>query len=190
MRTTIVIFTGLPATGKTTLSRQASEALNLPLVAKDDIKEIMYDRIGWSDKIFSAKLGRATFGIMDYIAEQHLKSGQSIMLESNYSPKLESKKFQKWQKTYGCHIVQVVCRTNREEYARRNVARVQQGQRHPGHLDNQPIDYYYENFQLRIENGEDQALEVEGPVQIIETTDFNAINAQEIIKWIKDTLEL
>lgn len=60
MRSTIIIFTGLPGTGKTTLSRHVADSLGIPLIAKDDIKEIMYDEIGWSDKAFSAKLARAT----------------------------------------------------------------------------------------------------------------------------------
>jgi predicted kinase len=184
MQSTIIIFTGLPGTGKTTLSRKISEDLGLPLLAKDDIKEIMYDEIGWSDKAFSAKLAHATFGIMDYVTEQHLKSGLSLMLESNYSPKLANEKFQAWQEKYHCAIVQIVCRTETSVLADRYVER-QRTNRHPGHNDSGTPKSYADNFRQRIANGEDQPLDVHGAVQIVDTTDLDLVNAEKITKWIK-----
>ena len=35
----IILVTGIPGTGKTTLARQLAEALEMPLATKDDIKE-------------------------------------------------------------------------------------------------------------------------------------------------------
>ncbi len=187
MRTTIIVFTGLPGTGKTTLSRQVANALHIPLVAKDDIKEIMYDKIGWSDKAFSAKLAHATFGIMDYITEQHLKNEQPLTLESNYSPKLASNKFQEWQRLYDCQIVQIVCRTEVDILARRYFDR-QHTDRHPGHNDTSTVKDYIINFDQRIENGEDQPLSIDGPVQIIDTTDFSTVNVHEITEWARSNV--
>ena len=183
----IIIFTGLPGTGKTTLSRQTAEALNVPLIAKDDIKEIMYDKIGWSDKAFSAKLAHATFGIMEYITEQHLKRGHSIVLESNYSPKLASGKFQQWQKAYGCNIIQVVCRTDTDVLAHRYFDR-QHSDRHPGHNDTGTVEGYRASFLQRIENKEDQPLTVEGRVRIVDTTDFSTVDLDKIISWAKENV--
>ena len=182
MQSTLIIFTGLPGTGKTTLSRKIADALHLPLIAKDDIKEIMYDKIGWSDKAFSAKLAHATFGIMDYVTEQHLRSGLSLVLESNYSPKLASEKFQAWRKKYNCVIIQIVCRTDTNTLAHRYFER-QYTNRHPGHNDNGNPESYEANFKQRIENGEDQPLDVEGPVRIVDTTDLAAVSPEEITKW-------
>ena len=182
----LIVFTGLPGTGKTTFSRQVATALNVPLIGKDDIKEIMYDNIGWSDKAFSAKLAHATFGIMDYITEQHLKTGISIALESNYSPKLASERFQSWQKTYGCNIVQIVCRTDIDVLARRCFDR-QHSDRHPGHNDTGTVEGYKADFELRIENGEDQPLTVDGPVKIVDTTDSATVDIGKIVEWIKNS---
>jgi predicted kinase len=187
MQISLLIFTGLPCTGKTTLSRKVAEALAIPLIGKDDIKEIMYDNIGWSDKAFSAKLAHATFGIMDYITEQHLKNGQSIVLESNYSPKLASEKFRKWQQTYDCTIVQIVCRTDTDVLAKRYYDR-QHADRHPGHNDSGTIEEYRASFLQRIENGEDQPLDVEGPVKIVDTTNFAGVNTEEIVVWVKEAI--
>jgi predicted kinase len=187
MGTVIIIFTGLPGTGKTTLSRQVTKNLHVPLVAKDDIKEIMYDTIGWSDKAFSAKLAHATFDIMDYVTVQHLKSGRSIALESNYSPKLASKKFDEWQAQYNCLIIQVVCQTEISVLAQRYFDR-QHTDRHPGHNDIGTVKDYTVSFHERIKNGEDQPLNIEGPVQIVDTTDFSKVNITEITEWVQDSM--
>jgi len=183
MQTTIIVFTGLPGTGKTTLSRQVADSLHVPLFSKDDVKEIMYDEIGWSDKAFSAKLAHATFRIMDYITEQHLKNDQSLALESNYLPKLANEKFREWQKLYDCRIIQIVCRTEVNVLAQRYFDR-QHRDRHPGHNDTGTVTDYIASFHERIRNKEDQPLDVNGPVQIVDTTDFSTVSAQEIANWI------
>ncbi len=185
MKSTIVIFTGLPGTGKTSLSRQISKSLRVPLIAKDDIKEIMYDKIGWSDKEFSGKLARATLEIMNYVTTQHLESGDSIILESNYSPKLASEKFKEWQTNYGCKIIQIVCQTEVEVLAKRYFDR-QNTNRHPGHLDSGTIDDYIADFNRRIENEEDQPLYIDSEIKIVNTTDFNKVDVDEITKWISN----
>jgi predicted kinase len=187
MRTTIIVFTGLPGTGKTTLSRQVSKVFIVPLIGKDDIKEIMYDNIGWNDKEFSAKLAHATFSIMDHITDEHLKTGISIALESNYSPKLASEKFQKWQKAYGCSIAQIICRTDIDVLAHRYFER-QRTDRHPGHNDTGTVEEIRASFLQRIENGEDQPLDVEGPIKIVDTTDFSTVDIDEIVNWVKESV--
>lgn len=181
---TLIVFTGLPGTGKTTLSQAAAEALNLPLIAKDTIKEIMFDELGWSDSAWSAKLARATLRIMDNIAEQQLSTGHSLILESNYSPKLASQKFQQWQATYACDIIQVVCRTDIEVLAHRVKERAHTT-RHPGHLDRVPLDDFRKGFADRVANGEDQPMDVKGRVIIVDTTNFEAVGITNIIEQLK-----
>lgn len=187
VKPTIIVFTGLPGTGKTTLSQKIADILHLPLIAKDTIKEIMYDTIGWSDKAFSAKLAHATFGIMDYITEQHLKNNIPLILESNYLPRLANGKFQSWQKHYNCTIVQVVCQTDIDVLADRYLKR-QQTDRHPGHNDNGDLKGYKINFKQRTENGEDQPLDVAGEVRIVDTTDHTSVDPKEIAAWIRSQI--
>lgn len=187
---TIIVFTGLPGAGKTTLSRQVASALRLPLIAKDAIKEIMYDNIGWSDRAFSAKLAHATFRIMEYITGQNLKSGYSIILESNYSPKLASKQFQLWQKEYACDIIQIVCQADTDVLARRYVER-NSTNRHPGHIDDSnSVEEHQSEFVERIKGREDQPLDVKGAVKIVDTTDFSTVDVEEIVSWIRQQIEL
>jgi hypothetical protein len=136
--------------------RKLNPVLGELTALREDIKEIMYDKIGWSDKAFSAKLAHATFGIMDYITEQHLKNGESLVLESNYSPTLESEKFRGWQKTYDCRIIQIVCRTEVSVLAQRYFDRQHQD-RHPGHNDTGTVRDYSAGFHAHREQGRSAA---------------------------------
>jgi 2-phosphoglycerate kinase len=52
-RPLLVIITGPPAAGKTTLGRQLAGALSLPFIHKDGIKEILFDVLGWRDRAWS-----------------------------------------------------------------------------------------------------------------------------------------
>ncbi len=124
---------------------------------------------------------------MDYITEQHLKNGESLVLESNYSPTLASEKFRGWQETYDCYIIQIVCRTEVNVLAQRYFDR-QHRDRHPGHNDTGTVKDYAASFHERIKNKEDQPLDVDGPIRIVDTTDFSTVNVPEITRWIQNSI--
>jgi len=89
----LVIITGLPATGKTTLGRRIAAELKLPFVYKDGIKELLFDTLGWSDIEWSQRLGRASTELLYYFAEAEVKSGNSCVLESNFDAALATPRF-------------------------------------------------------------------------------------------------
>lgn len=180
---TLVIFTGLPGTGKTSLSQKIAQRLPLPLVAKDTIKEIMFDELGWSNKEWSAKLALATFRIMDYVIEQQLRGGNSLIAESNFIPSLANTKFQRWGEVYGCRFVQVVCLTDAPELVRR-VHERSLSDRHPGHLDRGTVAGHEAALRQRLLNGEDQPLDLPGEVIKVNTTDFSKVNVHSLAAQI------
>jgi predicted kinase len=45
----LVVVHGPPAAGKTTIAREIAERLRLPLIAKDTIKEALFDGLGAGD---------------------------------------------------------------------------------------------------------------------------------------------
>jgi predicted kinase len=53
----LIVITGLPGTGKTTLGRKLAEELALPFISKDDIKELLFDGLGWEDRAKLKKWG-------------------------------------------------------------------------------------------------------------------------------------
>ena len=56
---TVVLVTGIPGAGTTTVSRALSKALMLPLLSKDAIKESLFDELGVKDREWSLQLGAA-----------------------------------------------------------------------------------------------------------------------------------
>lgn len=57
----VVLITGPPASGKTTLARNLAERLNLPVLAKDRIKETLFDAL---DDAPTDVLGKASFQLL------------------------------------------------------------------------------------------------------------------------------
>jgi predicted kinase len=76
---TLIIVTGHPATGKTTLSRALASGLRLPLLSKDTFKELMFDGLGWSDREWSRSVGATAISILYHTAATILSSGQSLI---------------------------------------------------------------------------------------------------------------
>jgi adenylylsulfate kinase-like enzyme len=53
----VIIITGLPGTGKTTLGKHLTQRYHLPCLHKDGIKEILFDTIDECSLELSWKLG-------------------------------------------------------------------------------------------------------------------------------------
>jgi adenylate kinase family enzyme len=56
MATSLILVNGLPGSGKTTLSRQLGQALSVPVISKDELKEALADIA--AGKVGSGRLGQ------------------------------------------------------------------------------------------------------------------------------------
>ena len=81
----LIVVTGPPASGKTTLSRRIANDLHLPLISRDGIKEILFDGLGWSDREWSKRLGKVSYELTYYFVQLHIASGQPVIVESNFT---------------------------------------------------------------------------------------------------------
>jgi predicted kinase len=63
-----VIVTGLAASGKTTLAVPLAQALGVPLVSKDAIKEALFEAVGIGDLQWANTLSRAADAALVEIA--------------------------------------------------------------------------------------------------------------------------
>lgn len=80
----LIVVAGCVAGGKTTFSQRLSAELGIPVFNKDLIKITMGNHIEVKNREDSKTLSRATFDIMAHVAECLMKTGQTLVLESNF----------------------------------------------------------------------------------------------------------
>jgi predicted kinase len=181
----LIIVTGFPGTGKTTLAKQIGERFNLPVIYKDGIKESLFDSLGWSDKEWSQKLGGASFDLVWLWLEEMLKKQVSLVVEANFDVVKHSQKLEELRSQYGFEAVQVICKTDVPVLLDRFKGRVKSGERHPGHVD----DVYVIDYEKRLlADGEYHALEVTGEKVEVDTTDFEKAEFGKVFEAIEKTV--
>jgi predicted kinase len=178
----VVVVVGRPASGKSTIAARIAERWNLPIVAKDTVKETLFDTLGTGDTVWSMKLGRAAFALLDYVIELQLRSGRSFLIDAAYDARFEDAKFQAWQRTYGFQAVQVHCTAPTEVLVERFATRADDGSRHAGHADLDRI----EEFRRTLADGRPEILDVDGP--ILEYESRNEGSARELLKRLEPVL--
>lgn len=129
----VVIVSGPPGAGKSTLARPLAAKLGLPLIAKDDIKEALGDSLGWSDLAWSRKLGAATWDLLFLLYERLLEAGTSFVAESNFSTAYHPRRFAALRERHPFIPVEVYCAAGPASLARRFRGRQASGERHPVH---------------------------------------------------------
>lgn len=84
-RPQLVVVTGPPGAGKTTIAAALRERLGLPLIAKDALKETLGDALAFDgDRHESQRLGIATFHLQFAIVRELLATGVSVIAEGNF----------------------------------------------------------------------------------------------------------
>jgi len=175
-KTKMIIISGLPCTGKTTIGRKLSLKYNLPFISKDDVKESLFDSLGWKDREWSRKLGLATYPILYYFIEAQLKAGRSFIIESNFDPRFDNDNFMKLKESYKFDSLVIQCRTEGKILLDRFIKRSNSGQRHEGHRDHLNTD----EFRDKLLAGDLEVLDVGGEVINLDTTDIQNISMDNI----------
>lgn len=181
---TIIIVTGRPAAGKSTLAKWLSQELQLPLVSKDSIREELFDRLGWKDRRWAQELGKASVDMMFYFARAELAVGHSIIMDNSFYPPVSNPRFQALKEQYHAKSIQIVCDADRETLFQRFRARADSGNRHPGHGDHDVLEELYAN----LADDSSQILEIGGSVIEVDTTDFASVDYQKILEQVKLSL--
>jgi predicted kinase len=162
----VIIVTGPPASGKTTIGRPLAAALGLPYFSKDDIKESLFDSLGSQDREWSRRIGLASVRLLFRCAQTLLECSQSFALESNFYPQWDTPRFRELHTHFGCRFIQVVCTADTTTLIDRFSRRATSGDRHPGHADASSLH----DLLPRIASERWDALDLPGPVLTIDST--------------------
>lgn len=176
----VIIVAGPPASGKTTLAKRLAGELSLPVIHKDDVKEALFDNLGWQNREWSRKLGIASISLLYYFMEAQLSAGSSHIIECNFNPQYDNAPFLRLKQKYNYEPFQIQCRADGEILFQRYQVRGESGQRHPGHVDQQT----YAEMRPRLLKGFDVPLNIGGTLYELDTTNFEAINYKELITAI------
>lgn len=125
----IVLVSGAPGVGKTTLAVPLATALNFTLISKDDIKETLYEALNGrpNDMDFSKKIGAASWEILWKLASR----SANVVLESNFRPNSPIEQAQLAR--LNGQIIEVHCHCPVDEIIRRYNNRHKEGKRHHAH---------------------------------------------------------
>lgn len=175
----LIIVTGLCATGKTTIARKVAEEVQLPLFCRDDFKEILFDTLGWEGREWSKKLGGASYDLLYYAMESVMRAGVSSVVESNFQSEFAKEKIRGFIEKYKCDVITINCVTDAAVRAQRFKDRNEKGERHPGHVDHVNYDQQF------IDTPEDALLDLGGTLITVDTTDFDTINYEDLIKKLR-----
>ena len=77
----LIVFTGLPGTGKSTLAEAVGRASSIPVFAKDWLEATLL-RSGLKPTDEERPLGFAGYELLSILAERQLMLGQSVILDS------------------------------------------------------------------------------------------------------------
>jgi predicted kinase len=180
----VVVVTGPPASGKSSIARDLAEALPAPLIAKDPVKEALFDALGTGDPDWSRKLGIATYAVLFLTLEQEVAAGRSCVLEANFDHNEASAQLAAIQLRNPFRALQIVCTASRDVLIDRFTSRA--GSRHPGHIDDERLEDVIES----IDAGRWRALELEGETIEVDTTDWASVDLAALVERARGELRV
>lgn len=131
MNPPLIILTGLPATGKSTLAAALATATGWPLLAKDAVKEPLMAQLPDYGAAHSRRLSDASFALLFAALPRVLVTAPGAILEGNF-------RCGEHEAALGAHcverpVLQVLCRLPEPQRHARVAARAAAGRRDPGH---------------------------------------------------------
>jgi predicted kinase len=180
----LIIISGPPSTGKTTLAKAIAEKFTIPLITKDNLKEILFDTIGWKDRSWSQRLGIASFAILHYLLDSFMSTSQSLIIEGNFKSEFESVEIKTRLKKFNYSAVQIMCQSDGKILFKRFKKRSESGQRHPGHCDTGN----YHELKPDLLKGKYNPLDIDSSVIIFDSTNLNHLDYQSIFNQLSSLL--
>jgi predicted kinase len=180
----LLIITGAPGAGKTTLGRRLARDLRLPMLSKDDIKESLFDSLGWGDAEWGSRLGVASFQLLHRFLEIELEAGRPLIVEGNFQPAASTARFAALLESRPFQPFQLLCAADPGAVLERYGRRWERGERHPGHNDPQQVGRLAALLAARAYG----FMELPGPRREVDTTTRESVNYEGVLAAIRPLL--
>ena len=129
----LIVIAGMPATGKSTVAAGLAKAFGYPVLEKDDIKERLFDTIGFENYPQKRRLDIAATSVLLKVLEQMLKAGASTIVVNNFDGN-ETKQLCGLIEAYKPECVTVFLNGEPQVLYERYVERDRLHKRHLGHI--------------------------------------------------------
>lgn len=181
----LVVVSGAPGSGKTTLAQRLGAALHLPVIARDDLQEVMYDTLGVTDAASSMRVGRAAFALLALLADRLVSAGVGALVEANYHQ--DGLEAQVGPLLHKASVAVIHCDGDPEVIARRYLERAERGERHPAHHDTEAVA----RLHVQLATGTYALPSLAVPVLRVDTTTHNEYlpDLGAIIHWCRQQAE-
>ncbi len=179
----LVLVSGAPGTGKTTLAQHLSQILSLLLLSKDTIREIMIDAFTIQSREQSKAIGVPAYRVYYGIIGQFLAAGISIIADCNFHRGVSEHDVRPL--IAKAQTVLIHCRTTHAISTQRFIERSQQPDRRYAALDAERL--------AQIEAGEfevpwwayDEPMQLDVPTLVVDTTASYTPNMDTIEKFVR-----
>lgn len=135
----VVMVTGLPAAGKSTLCEALAPRLGLPILKSDTVKEALFDSIGYSTRDWSSFLSTVAVDVSFRLLPEVGPCLLDVFMPRHVA---ESRLRESAEE-----IIEVHCAIDYASAWRRFIGRAERGERHRGHVDDEvTFDFYTESL--------------------------------------------
>lgn len=167
----LIVFKGHPGVGKSTVARAVAQRLGVPLIDKDDIKDIL------DDGRFDA--GGPSYNVMFNVARRQLLNGLNVICDSPLSQLLSYTSAQRVAREANARLVVVECMCSAPEEWRRRV-----DQRGALNLPAHHITTWQGLQALLDKRGDSSQYPIDAPHLVINTIEPLETLVDRIIVWL------
>jgi predicted kinase len=133
MRPVVIVISGMPGSGKTTLAHVLAASLHLPVVSRDDLKTGMHVTIESTERHEIARFGVAAFEVFYATVQLLVANGVSVIVEAAFHRDRSTAELQGLAAV--ADVAHIAIRIDEQTALDRYRQRAERGERHAAHAD-------------------------------------------------------